>query len=133
MKRLILIVTLLVIVSLIACSQDAPGNNSTANEKCNKFGCVSIEIEQPVQALKPAKMRIRVSSTQKTDHLVVSLTVLGMESLKIVKLPDKTETVRYKDFGASLTIKAEADQEYIIEGTFRSLIGMFPTQSMIAT
>jgi len=116
MKRLILIVTLLVIVSLIACSQDAPGNNSTANEKCNKFGCVSIEIEQPVQALKPAKMRIRVSSTQKTDHLVVSLTVLGMESLEIGKLPETTRSVQYRDQGVSVVLEVEADMEYEFEG-----------------
>lgn len=116
MKRLILIVTLLVLASLIACSQDAPGSSSTANEGCNKYGCVSIEIDQPVQALKPAKMRIRVSSTQKTDHLALSLTIYGMESIKIEKLPEPTRIVRYKDQGVSLVIDAAADTEYVFEG-----------------
>ncbi|MEN4011595.1 MAG: hypothetical protein ROW48_06145 [Bellilinea sp.] len=116
MKRLILIVTLLVIAALTACSQDAPGSSSQANENCNKHGCVSIEIEQPVQAMKPANLRIKVSSTQKTDHLAVSLTIYGMESLKIEKLPEPTRIVQYKDLGVSIVIDAEAGQEYVIEG-----------------
>ncbi|MEW6648685.1 MAG: hypothetical protein AB1453_00705 [Chloroflexota bacterium] len=118
MKRLILIVMLLVIAALTACSQDAPGSSSTANENCNKHGCVSIEIEQPVQAMKPANLRIKVSSTQKTDHLAISLTIIGLESLKIEKLPEPTRSVQYKDndLGVSIVIDAEASQEYVIEG-----------------
>ncbi len=116
MKRPILVITLLVLTSLIACSQDGPGSSVTANENCNKFGCVAIEIEQPVQAMKPAKMRIRVSSTQKTDELGVSLTIYGMESLTFESMPDTAKTVFSNDLGMDWKIKAEADTEYVFEG-----------------
>lgn len=85
----ILVIVIAMLVLLAACS---PGNNSdTLDEECNRWGCVSIQVEQPVQWMKPVSIRLTAKSTQKTEDIFVSLTIYGMDRLEAVKFPEHSE------------------------------------------
>jgi len=118
MKRRSIIFTVLMLGVLSACTQGSPG--ATVREGCNDYGCVTISIEGPVQAMQPAKIQISVKSTQNTEELWVSLTAYGLDSIYFEKLPEGTKTAleKEKHMGFSWILpNVEANKEYIFEGS----------------
>ncbi len=115
MKRFSYICVFILIGLIAACSQDTLGG--TIEESCNEFGCVSIKIEHPVQAMVPTVIRIGVFSTKKNEELRLSLGMFGVESVNFEKLPEGTEIVLSDNQGVVWNINAEADKEYLFEGT----------------
>ncbi len=118
MKRLMILFAVLIMGMLSACSQGAPG--ATVREGCNEYGCVTITIEGPVQAMKPTGIRISIKSAEKAEELWVSLTAYGLDSLNFEKLPEGTKTTleKEKHLGFSWIISnVEPDKEYVFEGS----------------
>lgn len=109
----ILVIVIAMLVLLAACG---PGNSSdTLDEECNKWGCVSIQVEQPVQWMKPVSIRLTAKSTQTVDGFQVSI-YGSWEKLSFIKIPDKAEIFYEDTLSIYWRFDAVADQEYVFEG-----------------
>jgi len=126
MKRLMVLFAVLMLGMLAACSQGSPG--ATAKEECTEYGCVTITIEGPVQAMKPFKVRVGIVITKKTDELGISFSAYGVESMEFGISPYATEKVLQENLGVGWKIiNAEANKEYSFEGTISLITPPYKT------
>ncbi|MEW6649491.1 MAG: hypothetical protein AB1453_04795, partial [Chloroflexota bacterium] len=117
MNRLMFLVAVLVLAFLPACS---PGNAAELmGERCNKLGCISIHIAQPVKFQQKTNLRIIIKPTEKAKVLRVSLSASGLESVTFDRLPENVRmiTETEKNMGFIWEMTTEAEQEYALEGT----------------
>jgi len=115
MKHISSILIILLICLVTACSQGVSGG--TTEGSCNKYGCASILIDGPAEALKPVKIRIDVKSAQSTKELWFSISAIGVEDITFSKLPNEATLDHFDKSSFGWVINAEANEEYIFEGT----------------
>ncbi len=110
MKRFFWFSMLLIIV-LAACSSSGSG------AECKEGICVSIEVEEPIQAMEPARFMISVKTEKDITNLGISLYGdLAITILDIEKKPDEAEITFQKESSMDWQIDAKGEEEYVITG-----------------
>ncbi len=91
-------------------------NLSYSGFACKQGICVRIEIEEPVEALKPAVFMISVKTEKDIANLGLSVYGQGITILDIVEKPDSAILADEDERGMGWWIDTKGGEKYIITG-----------------
>lgn len=109
MKHVIRMIILLILV-LTSCSPDGAGY------ECSEGICISINYEEPVQAMVPAVFKISVITDKDVSDLGISLYNYTNVTIQDIKKPDTADLLYQSDELLTYIINTIEGEEYIFTG-----------------